>query len=133
MDIKQTVFDRDIIDENTAMLIDIESRSQSPLNHEPNAVESITETTEMNYEEILTGSINDEAKMPGPRKEIFTVCKSRTGKSCQSPAYRVLAKIEKKVTYYNYNCYAGHPNFVPTRAKGDRLFIDYHNQCYANT
>lgn len=89
MGIKPTDFDHDIIDENTAMLIDMEYRSQSPLNHETNAEESRTETSEMDYEGIMMGSINDTAKMPGPRKEIFTVHESRRDKSCPSPAYRL--------------------------------------------
>ena len=131
MGIKPTDFDQDIIDENTAMLIDMEYRSQSPLNQElKNAEESRTEITEMNYAEIMTGS-NTINKMPDPRENIFTTHYSRTDKSCPSPAVRPLAKIVKKATYYNDSCYSGQPKpGEPTKVQVNRHIINYDNQCY---
>jgi len=131
MGIKPTDFDHDIIDENTAMLIDMEYRSQSPLNYETNAEESRTETSEMDYEGIMIGSINDTAKMPGPRKEIFTLHESRRDKSCPSPAYRPIAKIDKKVPYYKDACYFGPPKPAePNRVHVDRHITNYKVQFY---
>ena len=68
MGIKPTDFNQDIIDENTAMLIDMEYRSQSPLNQETNAEESRTEASELDYEGIMTGSINDTSENAWPPK-----------------------------------------------------------------
>jgi hypothetical protein len=131
MGIKPTDFDQDIIDENTAMLIDMEYRSQSPLNQETNAEESRTEASEMDYGGIMTGSINDTTKMPGPRKEIYATYESRINKSCPSPSNRSPVKIDKKASYYNDACYVGHPKPAePNRAEVNRRLINYNSQCY---
>ena len=131
MGIKPTDFDQDIIDENTDMLIDMEYRSQSPLNKETNAEESRTEASEMDYDGIMTGSINDTAKMPGPRKEIYVTYESRINKSCPSPSNRSPVKIDKKASYYKGACYVGPPKPAePIRAEVNRRLINYISQCY---
>ena len=131
MGIKPTDFDQDIIDENTAMLIDMEYRSQSPLNQETNAEESRTEASELDYEGIMTGSINYTAKMPGPRKEIYPTYESRINKSCPSPSNRSPVKIDKKTSYYKDACYVGPPKPAePNRAEVNRRLINYNSQCY---
>ncbi len=97
MGIKPTDFDTDILDENTVMLIDMKYRSQAPQNQElKNSEESRTENTELNYEEIMTGSSTTN-KMPDPRENIFTTHYSRTDKSCPSPAERPLLKVDSVI------------------------------------
>jgi hypothetical protein len=130
MGIKPTDFDPDILDENTVTLIDMKYRSQAPQNPElKNAEESRIENTELNYEEIMTGS-NYTHKMPDPRENIFATYYSRD-KSCPSPAERRLLKVDKKASYYNHACYVGPlTSAEPSRVQIDRHVINYKTQCY---
>ena len=104
MGIKSTDFDPEILDENTVTLIDKKYRLQEPQDQEhDNVKESRIETTELNYEEIMTGPATT-VKLPDPRENIFTSHYLRSDNSCPSPADRSLANIDKKEPYYNKSC-----------------------------
>ena len=104
MGIKSTDFDPEILDENTVTLIDKKYRLQEPQDQELDSVkESRIETTELNYEEIMTGP-STTVKLPDPKENIFTSYYLRSDNSCPSPADRSLAKIDKKEPYYNKSC-----------------------------
>jgi hypothetical protein len=122
MGIKSTDFDPEILDENTVMLIDKKYRLQEPQDQElDNVKESRIESTELNYEEIMTGTATT-FKLPDPRENIFASNYLRRDKSCPSPADRSLAKIDKKQPYYNKSC----PNVPPKQKYTDQVRIDTH-------
>jgi hypothetical protein len=134
MGIKRTDFDQDILDENTVMLIDMKYGSQATLDQEvTNPEESRMESTELNYEELMTGLTNS-VKMPDPRESIFNTHYPRSDKSCPSPALRPLAKIEKEAVCNNQSCTKDSPNPAePTRIHDDTHIINYKNQCFEET
>ena len=122
MGIKFTDFDPEILDENTVTLIDKKYRLQEPQDQElDNVKESSIETTELNYEEIMTGPATT-VKLPDPRENIFTSHYLRSDNSCPSLADRSLAKIDKKEPYYNKSC----PNIPPKQKYTDQVRIDTH-------
>ncbi len=122
MGIKSTDFNPEILDENTVMLIDKKYRLQEPQDQElDNVKESRIETTELNYEEIMTGPATT-VKMPDPRENIFTSHYLRRDKSCPSPVDRSLPKIDKKGPYYNKSC----PSVPPKQKYTDQVRINTH-------
>jgi hypothetical protein len=134
MGIKPTDFDPDILDENTAMRIDMLYRGPSaPLNEEAkNGEQWRSESKDLDYEEIMTGSITDTRNVSAPREEIFTSYESRRDKSCPSPADRPRAKLEKKATNYSDTCYFGPLKPADaSRAQVARHNIYYDAQCHA--
>ena len=107
MGIRPKDFDPHVLDENTVLLIDAEYRLQSRQNQElDNTKESRMETTELNYEEIMTKP-NATVKLPAPRENIFTSHYPRSDKSCPSRVDRSQLNIEKKPPYHNQSCPVG--------------------------
>jgi hypothetical protein len=129
MGIKPTHFDSGILDENTALLIDqFYRKSSTQLDEIQNGEESRIENTELNYEEIMTGSNNTD-KMPDPRENIFTTHYS-SDKSCPTSPTGPLGKIEKKATYYNQTCPNGPLKPAePTKIQVDRHVTHFKSQC----
>ena len=110
MGISRTDFDQDILDENTVMLIDRKYGSQGIPDQEVISSEELRmESTELNYEELITG-VTNRVKMPDPRENIFNTHYARSDKACPSPAVRQLAKIEKESAYNNQSSNKGSPN-----------------------
>jgi len=129
MGISRTDFDQDILDENTVMLIDRKYGSQGIPDQEVISSEELRmESTELNYEELITGLTN-RVKMPDPRENIFNTHYARSDKACPSPAVRQLAKIEKESAYNNQSSNKGSPNPMEQTSQ----FINYENQCFEET
>ncbi len=109
MGIKSTDFDSNILDENTALLIDQSYRkSPTQLNEIQGGEQSTIENEEMDYENIMAAPIANNESRPSPRQEIFATYLSRDN-SCPSPAYESNANVEEKVTDYENSCYIGSP------------------------
>ena len=94
MGIKPTNFDSDILDENTALLIDqLYRKSPTQLNEIQYGEQSTIESEEMDYEQIMARPTTNNENRPSPRQEIFTTHLSRDN-SCPSPAYQRNANVE---------------------------------------
>lgn len=130
MAIRPTDFDTDILDENTVRLIDTKYRSQAQQNQElDNVKESRRETTELNYDEIMTRP-NSTVKLPEPREKIFTSHYSRKDKSCPSAPAQPIARIEKKAPYYNQSCPIGPAHQKDTdQARINTHIVHHDRQC----
>ena len=99
MGIKPTNFDSNILDENTALLIDQSYRkSPTQLNEIQDGEQPTIESEEMDYEQIMAAPTTNSGNRPSPRQEIFTTHLSRDN-SCPSPAFQPHAN----------SCYFGPP------------------------
>jgi len=85
MGIKPTNFDSDILDENTALLIDqLYRKSPTQPNQIQDDEQPTIESEEMDYEQIMAAPTTNSGSRPSPRQEIFTTHLSRDN-SCPSP------------------------------------------------
>ena len=110
MGIKPTNFDSDILDENTALLIDQSYRkSQTQLDEIQDGEQPTIESEEMDYEQIMAAPTTNTGNRPSPRQEIFATDLSRDN-SCPSPAYQPNENVQEKVTDYENSSYFGPPN-----------------------
>ena len=88
MGINPTKFESDILDENTALLIDQRYRKSPTQQDEVQDGEQPTiESKEMDYEQIMVAPTTNTGNQPSPRQEIFATYLSRDN-SCPSPAYQ---------------------------------------------
>ena len=78
MGIKPTNFDSDILDENTALLIDqLYRKSPTQPNEIQDGEQPSIENEEMDYEQIMAAQTTNSGNRPSPRQEIFTTHLSR--------------------------------------------------------
>lgn len=100
MGINPTKFDSNILDENTALLIDQSYRkSPTQLDGIQDGEQPTVESEEMDYEQIMAAPTINNENPPSPRQEIFTTRLSRRNNSCPSPGYQPHAN----------SCYFGPP------------------------
>ena len=108
MGINPTNFDSNILDENTALLIDQKYRkSPTQLNGFQDGEQPTNESEEMDFEQIMAAPTTNNENRPSPRQEIFTTHLSRDN-SCPSPAYQSNANVEEVTDHVN-SCYFGPP------------------------
>lgn len=89
MGINPTNFDSNILDENTALLIDQSYRkSATQLNGIQDGEQPTVESDEIDYEQIMGAPTANNENRPSPRQEIFTTRLSRRNNSCPSPGYQ---------------------------------------------
>ena len=97
MGIKPTNFDSNILDENTALLIDQSYRkSPTQLDEIQDGEQPTIESEEMDYEQIMAAPTTNSGNRPSPRQEIFATYFSRDN-SCPSPAYQPNENVQEKL------------------------------------
>jgi len=89
MGINPTNFDSNILDENTALLIDqLYRKSPTQLNGNQDGEQPIIENEEIDYEQLMAAATTNSGNRPSPRQDIFTTHLSRRNNSCPSPGYQ---------------------------------------------